>query len=411
MIELRENWLLERSRLFQMVSLACQPAHWKDSLEGLFTLAKSDFIFDNMVIYTTDNDSPILEVLFARSTGRGKHAEADVSWGETISSRVLQEKKLIKEEPDNDAVNRLASPYLLGIPIRQIEKLTGVLVLIRFGGPAFSNDDLLFGQFLADLTAPILRDILLRDLIVRLESTKAVSTLQSDFISTISHELRNPLGFIKGYATTLLRPDTHWDPSTQKEFLEIIERETNNLTDLIEDLLDSSRLQSGQLEFDFSPVRVDSLVRDEVNRLLITRPNQKIEMDVEKNIPAIEGDARKLAQVFDNLLSNEVKYAPDANLVISIKTNENHLVVRFRDDGPGIPMEYQEKIFTRFFRVPEHALKAHGSGMGLFICKQIIEKHQGTIHMESTAKGTDFTIRLPIKMKPETKSTEDSPCP
>lgn len=394
-----------------MVSIACQPANWKDSLEGLFSIAKNDFIFDNMVIYTTDVDSDLLEVLFARSTGRGKHAEADVSWGETISSRVLQEKKLIREEPGIDVTDRLASPYLLGIPIRQTAKLTGVLVLIRFGGPTFSNQDLQYGQLLADLTAPILRNLLLHDLFVRLESTTAVSTLQSDFISTISHELRNPLGFIKGYATTLLRPDTHWDPSTQKEFLEIIERETNNLTDLIEDLLDSSRLQSGQLEFDFSPVRVDSLVRDEVNRLLITHPNQKIEMDFETNIPAIEGDARKLAQVFDNLLSNEAKYAPDATLVISIVTEEKFLVVRFQDDGPGIPTEYQDKIFTRFFRVPEHALKAHGSGMGLFISKQIIEQHQGSISLESTAIGTQFTIRLPFDMMPVTKGMEGAPCP
>lgn len=401
-----ENWLLEKSRLFEMVNIACQPAHWKDSLEGLFTLAKKDLIYDNLVLYTTDVNSGMLEVLFARSTGRGKHAEAEMSWGETISSKVIQENKVIQETPTGESSDRLARPFLLGLPVRQTVKIAGVLVLIRFGGPAFSDSDLQIGQMLANLTAPILREILLQELMIRLESTKAVSTLQSDFISTISHELRNPLGFIKGYATTLLRPDTNWDPSTQKEFLEIIERETNNLTELIEDLLDSSRLQSGQLEFDFSPVRMDSLIRDEVNRLMITHPNQKVITEFEQGLPAIDGDPRKLAQVIDNLLSNETKYAPESTVTINVSTENEKIVVRFKDDGPGIPMEYQDKIFTRFFRVPEHSLRAHGSGMGLFICKQIIEKHQGSITLESTVQGSQFTIRLPIRLNGLATGTE-----
>lgn len=396
-------------RLNKYFSLLSSTSSWKETLEELFLVSRDDFIFDNLVIYQTEFESGSLEVLFAKSTGRGKSAEADASWGESLANRVIHENRLICEEPDaNGLQDRLSYPYILGIPVNPEAKLPGVLVFIRFGGPAFSEEDCRYAQWTANLTTSIVRKRLLDEFMSKIENIQSVTKLQADFISTISHELRSPLGFIKGYTTTLLRTDTNWDRETQKDFLEIIERETNNLTDLIEDLLDSSRLQSGQMKFDFHLVRIDSLIRDEVNRVHLTNPEQKIELDFDSEIPAIEGDPRKLAQVFDNLLSNARKYAPEALLQIKLHKEKRHLSIEFIDCGPGIPEIYQPRIFTRFFRVPEQSMKAHGTGLGLFICKQIIENHEGSITVSSSQTGTNFRISLPFALSTKKITTEES---
>jgi signal transduction histidine kinase len=409
MMNNEKNTNVSNGRLNQYFSLLSSTAPWKETLEELFLISREDFIFDNLVIYETDFETGGLEVLFAKSTGRGKSAEADASWGESLANRVIHENRMICEEPEaNDFQDRLSHPYILGLPITPEAKLPGVLVFIRFGGPSFCDEDYHYAQWTANLTTSIVQKKLLDEFMSKFEKIQSVTKLQNDFISTISHELRSPLGFIKGYTTTLLRTDTNWDRETQKDFLEIIERETNNLTDLIEDLLDSSRLQSGQMKFDFHLVRIDSLLRDEVNRVHLTRPEQKIELDFDHDIPAIEGDPRKLAQVFDNLLSNAAKYAPDALLVIRLRKEKDHLTIEFDDCGPGIPEIYQPRIFTRFFRVPEQSMKAHGTGLGLFICKQIIENHEGTITVSSSQTGTNFKITLPFVLVTKVITTEES---
>ena len=395
-------------RLSSFFNLLSGSASWRETLDELFSLVREEMIFDNLVINQTDFDTHSLEVLFAKSTGRGKAAEADASWGESIAARVIHDNQAICEEPESFEKNdRLSSPYLLGMPLTPVSNLPGVLIFIRFGGPSFSARDRLIAQWTANLTSSIIRRKLLEEYMQKINEIQSISKLQNDFISTISHELRSPLGFIKGYTTTLLRTDTNWDRATQKDFLEIIERETNNLTDLIEDLLDSSRLQSGQMKFDFHLVRMDSLIRDEVNRIHLTHPQQKIQLDFDPEIPAIEGDPRKLAQVVDNLLSNEIKYAPDSMLKISLRKTAQYLQLDFCDNGPGIPEVYQSKIFTRFFRVPEHSMKAHGSGLGLFICKQIIDHHNGSISVSSSNEGTTFTIKLPFEMSENRTEIEE----
>ena len=400
---------LDCNRLKEYFSLLCKSNPWKESLDNIAQVTRKDLIYDNMVVYQTDFNSRSLDVVYAKSTGRGKSAEADASWGESLANQVILEQKTIIEEPlSSESQDRLASTYSIGIPINAVTNLPGVLILIRFGGPEYSDQDKTLAQWVGGMISLILRQKILDEIMVRIDEIQTISQLQSDFINTISHELRSPLGFIKGYTTTLLRTDTNWDRETQNDFLEIIERETNNLSDLINDLLDSSRLQSGQMKFDFSLVRLDSLIRDEVNRIHLTHPNLQVELDIESDIPAIEGDSRKLAQVFDNLLSNAIKYAPETPLRIKLRKTDNHLVVDFSDQGPGIPEMYLSRMFTRFFRVPEQSMKAHGSGLGLYICKQIIEKHCGSIKVSSSNSGSTFTISLPYSLSNEQILAEEA---
>lgn len=381
---------------FLLSKIAAECGPWKPQLDKFFSQARKSFIFDNLAIYWAGSETNPAEVVYARSIGRGKSAEADVAWGSSIVSKVLSDKKVTFEIPAiKDQTDRLQLPYILGLPVFVSESLVCALIFIRYGGPEYTKQDQETAMFLADLVSSVLRQKYLAELTEMLETEKNTSKLQFDFINTISHELRSPLGFIKGYATTLLRDDTQWDRSTQVDFLQIIEREANNLTELIDNLLDSSRLQSGLMKFNFQVVRIDSLLRDEINRARLAKPEQKIDLICSNDVPTIVGDARRLAQVIDNLLSNAQKYAPQSSIKIEVTHNSNEIIITFADNGPGIPKVYLPRIFTRFFRVPENSLQQHGSGLGLSICKQIIDLHNGTISVDSDENGTTFTIKLP----------------
>jgi signal transduction histidine kinase len=214
-------------------------------------------------------------------------------------------------------------------------------------------------------------------------------------VSTISHELRTPLGFIKGYSTSLLRQDTIWDESTQREFLNIIDEEADRLTRLIEDMLESARLQSKTLQFKFSPVRIDALLRDVATRINTHHPDLKINFDI-KLLPPVRGDAVRLSQVFENLFSNAIKYAPNSEINISVTPVDDKVRVSFADKGEGIPEDYLPFVFERFYRVPGERTVT-GTGLGLYICKQIVMAHHGNIWVESVLdEGTTFFIELPV---------------
>ena len=219
--------------------------------------------------------------------------------------------------------------------------------------------------------------------------------LQEDFVSTISHELRTPLGFIKGYSTSLLREDTSWDEQTQKEFLNIIDEEADRLSLLIENVLESARLQSKTLPLRFQPTRLDAVLRDVVLRVRARHKDLDISMQLD-SVPPVYGDGVRLAQVFDNLFANAIKYAPGAPIVILLNQVDHDAVISFIDRGPGIPQDSLALIFERFYRVRgEKAVT--GTGLGLYICRQIIQAHRGKIWAESTpGQGTTFFIQLPI---------------
>jgi K+-sensing histidine kinase KdpD len=176
--------------------------------------------------------------------------------------------KLICDEPaEVTNEDRLNFPFTLALPVMPYVGINGAVVYIRFGGPHFTADEKNYAQFLNHQIQFILQKKMLTEFSEKINRQSSMSELQQNFINTISHELRNPLGFIKGYTTTLLREDTEWDTTTQKDFLRIIERESNHLQELIDNLLDSSRLQSGQMRFDNQVVSLETLIRDIISIL------------------------------------------------------------------------------------------------------------------------------------------------
>jgi signal transduction histidine kinase len=151
---------------------------------------------------------------------------------------------------------------------------------------------------------------------------------------------------------------------------------------------------------DFQPVRVDALLRDLIQRLTARDAAMEVTLDL-KTAPLTQADSVRLAQVFSNLIENARKYAPDSPIVISLDGGQEMLVATISDYGPGIPTEHLPFLFERFYRVPGHGGK-RGTGLGLFICKQIILAHQGQITVKTTpGKGTSFRIELPVRQAQE----------
>ena len=366
-------------------------------IEKFLQTLREEFVFDNVAVYLWDGPSDGLEVVYARAIGRAKSAEADAAWGETFAGQVVKSGKLLLQDPKPDAApeDRLSQAYLLGLPMRSDELVIGALVFVRFGGPVYESEHIAIASFALDLLSTLFERAAWRDTTSELRELRRQVQLQEDFVSTISHELRTPLGFIKGYSTSLLRQDTSWDVETQKEFLTIIDEEADRLSLLIENVLESARLQSKTLPLRFQPLRLDAVLRDVIMRLSTRNKNLNISMDL-KAAPPIHGDGVRLSQVFENLFTNAIKYAPGAPITILLDQVGADIIISFMDHGPGIPAESLPLIFERFYRVRSERTVT-GTGLGLYICKQIINAHRGKIWAESTpGQGTTFFIELPI---------------
>jgi signal transduction histidine kinase len=369
----------------------------RNVIEKFMLTLRQEFVFDNVVVYLQEESTQMLEIAYARAIGRSKDAEADAAWGDEFAGQVVKKGQLLLQDPKPDisADDRLHQAYLLGLPLRVGGNVKGAVIFVRFGGPVYENQHITIASLAAELLSMLFERVSGTELREELQDLKRQMQLQEDFVSTISHELRTPLGFIKGYSTSLLREDTSWDEATQKEFLIIIDEEADRLSLLIENVLESARLQSKTLPLRFQPIRLDAVLRDVALRLRARHKNLDISMQLD-SVPPVYGDGVRLAQVFENLFTNAIKYAPDAPIVILLNQVHEDVMVSFIDRGPGIPKESLPLIFERFYRVRGEKTVT-GTGLGLYICKQIILAHRGKIWAESTpGQGTTFFIQLPI---------------
>ncbi len=223
--------------------------------------------------------------------------------------------------------------------------------------------------------------------------------MKNQLLSIVSHELRTPLAAIKGFTTTLLRDDVRWDDATQRDFLKIIEEETDRLGELIDNLLDMSQIEAGALRVEKEPLQLRTIIREAKDRAARRTEAHWFVMDLPAELPRVWADPRRVRQVLNNLLENAIKYSPSGGqITITCEVEGDHVVVGVADQGKGIPPEYLDKIFERFFQVDAASTrKTGGSGLGLSIAKGIIEAQGGKIWAESQpGPGTVFRFTLPI---------------
>lgn len=228
---------------------------------------------------------------------------------------------------------------------------------------------------------------------------KEVDQMKDQLLSTVSHELRTPLAAIKGFTTTLLREDVRWDEATQRDFLKIIEEETDRLGELIDNLLDMSKIEAGVLRVEKEPTQLRNVVREAIDRARRRSESHWFVVDLPAELPRIWADPRRVRQVLNNLIENAIKYSPGGGqITVAAEVEKDHITVSVTDSGQGIPPEYLDRIFQRFFQVDAaNTRKKGGSGLGLSISRGIIEAHGGTIWAESSpGKGSVFRFTLPI---------------
>lgn len=241
-----------------------------------------------------------------------------------------------------------------------------------------------------------LRNIIVN--VVDITHFREAEEMKSVFISVISHELKTPVALIKGYATTLAREDAHWDEQTLREGLQVIQEESDRLNNLIDNLLDASRIQAGVLKLELGDVSIPRLARQVAERLSTQTDKHTIEVDFPEDFPVVLADEERLRQVLHNLVGNAIKYSPDGGVIrIGGWSDEESVTVYVADQGIGIPPEEQSRLFDRFYRVDSSLRrKTQGAGLGLYLCKSLIEAHGGRIWLRSEpGKGTTVFFSLP----------------
>jgi signal transduction histidine kinase len=230
---------------------------------------------------------------------------------------------------------------------------------------------------------------------------KELDQMKSQLLSTVSHELRTPLASIKGFATTLLREDVSWDELSRREFLAIIDEESDRLSELIGNLLDMSRIEAGTLRVEPEPIDLQPIIQETAKEFEMMTHDHRIVVELPGHMPPVQADARRARQVVRNLVENAVKYSPDGGLItISAETLAEAVLVNVADEGIGIEPQQLEHVFDRFYQVDNASTrKVGGSGLGLSICRAIIEAHDGLIWVDSQpGDGSTFHFTLPLAL-------------
>ncbi|HBX68102.1 MAG TPA: hypothetical protein DEH25_01595 [Chloroflexi bacterium] len=221
--------------------------------------------------------------------------------------------------------------------------------------------------------------------------------MKSSLVSTVSHELRTPLAAIKGYVTTLLADDVDWEVTRQQEFLSVILRETDRLTETVNNLLDMSRIEAGSLTLSQTACTLDDIILsavEHVNRYL----GRQVEIEIAPDLPLVHVDADCIEVVVRNLTENALKYSPDDQPVaVSASQVGDWVIVAVEDRGIGIPPDKAEDIFERFYRL-ENGLtrRKPGVGLGLAISRGFVQAHGGKIWIEPRSVGTRILFSIPI---------------
>jgi signal transduction histidine kinase len=233
------------------------------------------------------------------------------------------------------------------------------------------------------------------------EKLRQIDQMKTEFLSNVSHELRTPLQSIGGFAKLILEGKVP-DVETQQEFLQIVDRESQQLGVLINSLLDMSRLESGRFQINkrLLPLRDTFIDSIKIFQSLARDKDVSLDVDIPETLPEMEADAERLRQVIVNLLSNAIKFSdPGGSVSAKLQTQNGDLLFQVHDKGIGIDKESITHLFERFYRA-EDKLARGGTGLGLFICKQIIEAHDGRIWAESKlGEGSTFSFTLPINGK------------
>jgi signal transduction histidine kinase len=308
--------------------------------------------------------------------------------------------------PDLAAVLDISS--LIVVPMTRGPQVLGLIAVAdRAGRAPFRDEDLGTLQAVAGQATVAVENQRLHEQIKEANARlQEFDRIKSEFVATIAHDFRSPLMSIRGFAElTLEEPDL--PPERRNEFMRTIIAETDDLAALANDTLLISHMETGQLHYDWKPVDVRRELRDAVPPGLKTH---EVVIDVPDDFPVIKADPGRLRQVLNNLVSNAFKYSPGGGTV-TLRARErgrDQVMVEVVDEGLGVPPDQASRLFQKFERVrSQDHLKIPGTGLGLYICKRIVEGHRGRIWVESEpGQGSTFAFTLPLD--PALQEPEDA---
>lgn len=311
---------------------------------------------------------------------------------EIVELNVAGAHSLIYRLPEMPPPTRL--PELI-VPIEAARGVLGEIRLWRAAPPISSGERRLFQTF-ASQGALALERAWLAEVESRAQLLEESDKLKTAILSSVSHDLRTPLSTIKAAASSLRSREVGWDSPARADLIAAIDDEADHLNMLVGNLLDMSRIESGALK----PKREWNILAEIVGSVLVRMKHlakdHKLEVDIPESLPLVPVDYVQMEQVFTNLVSNSLKYAP-ANTIVCIRAwvKDESMHVQVSNQGPQVPAEDLERIFDKFYRITA-ADRVTGTGLGLSICKGIVEAHGGHIWAENLTGGLTFNFTLPL---------------
>jgi signal transduction histidine kinase len=413
---LYEAGLLTRSRqerLQIVTDIALAHTELDDLLSVLLPRIRELLAADTCFLFLLDDEAKELVV----RAGVGERAEriigrVRVPVNQGVVGRVASEGKpaVIADVEQATGLSQAVRDYgiksLCYVPLLIPGEVVGVLHVGSRTPRVFSDDDVELLHLAADRAAVAI--VHARVFQARRETAEALARSNEElreldqmkdlFVSGVSHELRTPLTSMLGYLEILLDGEVGELGDEQRHFLEIIDRNCHRLTDLIDDILFMSRLDSGRFQLDRASVDLGELVAERVESIRPAAEKKRVTLRLQRaGSASLWADASRLTQVIDNLLSNAIKFTPEGgDVFVAVSASDDATRLEVRDTGVGIPEEEVSRLFERFFRAST-AQNIQGTGLGLSIAKTIVEAHGGTISFDSkVGAGTTFTINLPL---------------
>src|SRR5579863_5981533 len=290
------------------------------------------------------------------------------------------------------------------VPLKLGQRVVGVLRLSMEDDPRlfdlernlgiereYSHPDAAFFWTFVDQAAAVIERERLRRESLQVEVLQRTDTLRAALLSSVSHDLRTPLSSIKAAASSLLQEDVQWDEEARHSFALAIVREADRLNRLVANLLDMSRIEAGVLKPEKEWYPLDELIHDVLVRMQPILQGREVHADIPGDLPPVELDYLQIDQVFTNLIENAVRFTPTGSPIdISVQLCDDTVMVSVADCGPGIPLADVERVFDKFYRVLDtetRATRPTGSGLGLAVCRGLVEAHGGRIWVENRPGG------------------------
>jgi len=312
------------------------------------------------------------------------------------------------------------------LPLFVNKKLTGLIVLgNKKSGDPYLQDDIVFLSSFAPQAATALQNARLyqeslefgeklkievkratQELAVANEQLRDLDKAKSEFLSIASHQLYTPLTAIRGYLSMLLEKEYGSITKKQQPILAIIERSSNRLINLIKNLLDISRIESGRLDLNLESINLTDLINEMVMNLMPNAIHKKLTLHFTKpktDLPTVVADRERIRQVLLNFIDNAIKYTDKGKITVSLAQEGRELVFSVTDTGGGLTRDAITKLFNKFTRVGGKArFRTEGTGLGLYVAKQIVKEHHGEVEVSSPGphQGSTFAVRLPIEGSP-----------